>query len=199
MKKILAIVLAVALVASVAGVALAQVAQTGNGAPSGPHYNLNIIGVSHEKTGMGDIAGGHSIFVELYSTKQGKVGVETDIMLSPGADFYVLDKDGTDGEASFQLPTDVATEYTVWARALGKPNGSANMTLCAWDPLEMTYVCSVGTILLRTNGKQQFKDVTDVLLYIDKVPIFDSMYQDYFWAYDNNGLKLAQLRFYPVN
>ena len=186
------------MVASIAGIALAQVAETGNGAPSGAHYNLNIIGVSHEKTGMGDIDGGHTIFVELYSSKQGKIGIETDILLSPGPDFYVLDKNGTDGEASFQLPTDVATEYTVWARALGKPGGNATMKLCAWDPVEEEYACSLGTVLLRTNGKQQFKDVTDVLLYIDGVPLFSTLYEDYFWQYVNNGLKLAQLRFYPV-
>ena len=29
------------------------------------------------------------------------------------------------------------------------------------------------------------------------VSIFDSALQDYFWNYQNNGLRLAQLRFYP--
>jgi hypothetical protein len=28
--------------------------------------------------------------------------------------------------------------------------------------------------------------------------IFDSALQDYFWNYQNNGLRLAQLRFYPM-
>jgi hypothetical protein len=30
------------------------------------------------------------------------------------------------------------------------------------------------------------------------VSIFDPSLQDYFWNYQNNGLRLAQLRFYPV-
>ena len=31
------------------------------------------------------------------------------------------------------------------------------------------------------------------------VPLFSSLGTDYFWSYDNNGLKLAQLRFYPIS
>jgi len=32
----------------------------------------------------------------------------------------------------------------------------------------------------------------------DSVQIFDPCFEYYFWNYDNNGLKLLQLRFYPV-
>lgn len=213
MKKILAVVLAVTLVATMSGVALAG---NGNNAPTGPHYNLNIIGVSHEKEGMGDVEGGHVIFVELYSSKQGRVRVATDILLSPApscADcaidplipgcaacegFYVLDKNGTDGEASFQLPADVATEWTVWVRGLGKPDGWADMKTCAWDPIEEEWVCGASHVEIRTKGKKTFTDVTSELLYINGVPLFDPIYEDYFWSYHNNGLKLAQLRFYPA-
>lgn len=199
MKKVIAIVLAVALVAVlIPGIALAGKDVTGNGCPSGPHYNLNIIGVSHEKEGMGDKEGGHVIFVELYSTKSGKVRVATDILLSSGADFYVLDKNGTDGEASFQLPADVATEWTVWVRGLGKPGGEADMKTCAWDPVAEEYVCGLSHVEIRTKGKKTFTDVTSELLYIDGIPLFDPVYEDYFWSYKNNGLKLAQLRFYPA-
>jgi len=195
MRKLIAIILAVTLLATMSGVALAG---NGNLAPTGPHYNLNIIGVSHEKEGMGDKEGGHVIFVELYSTKSGKVRVATDILLSPGADFYVLDKNGTDGEASFQLPADVATEWTVWVRGLGKPGGEADMKTCAWDPVAEEYVCGLSHVEIRTKGKKTFTDVTSNLLYIDGTPLFDPMYEGYFWSYANNGLKLAQLRFYPA-
>ena len=34
---------------------------------------------------------------------------------------------------------------------------------------------------------------------IDRLPLFDDRLQDYFWDYDNKGLKLVQLRFYPVS
>jgi hypothetical protein len=30
-------------------------------------------------------------------------------------------------------------------------------------------------------------------------PLFDSTLENYFWQYDNSGLKNAQLRFYPVS
>jgi len=35
-------------------------------------------------------------------------------------------------------------------------------------------------------------------LQVADVPIFHSCFEDYFWNYDNNGLKLLQLRFYQV-
>ena len=57
-------------------------AQTGNGAPSGPHYNLNIIGVEKAKTD--DLTGSnrHTIFVAL-----GRNGTVTSrIYLTPAAD-----------------------------------------------------------------------------------------------------------------
>ena len=72
-----------------------SVAATGNGAPSGPHYNLNIIGVSQDKSP--DFSGGNGgrIFVDLVGS--------TRINLTMG-DYQVLDANGTDGTAAFQLP-----------------------------------------------------------------------------------------------
>jgi len=202
MKKLILIAMVVALVAAGTGVALAGNNLNGNGAPKGEHFNLNIIGMKHEKTEMDSVAGGHVIFVELVSTKMGKVRVATDINLAAapaGESFAVLDKNGTDGEAAFQLPADVATTYTVWVRALGKPGGEADVMTCAWDPVEEEYVCNANEVeLRRSKGQQKFRDVTSDLLYIDDVPLFDPVYQDYFWSYSNKGLKLAQLRFYPV-
>src|SRR5436309_16112070 len=49
---------------------------TGNGAPSGPHYNLNIIGVPKTKTADMTNSDGHTIFVPLDGS--------TKILLSPG-------------------------------------------------------------------------------------------------------------------
>ncbi len=51
------------------GAAVTSMAQTGNGAPSGAHYELGIIGVSNPKTQP--LTGGnrHTIFVGLGSTK----------------------------------------------------------------------------------------------------------------------------------
>ena len=189
-------------------VPIQPIAATGNGAPSGAHYNLNIIGVPKNKTA--DMTGdnGHRIFVKL----DGK----TKILLSEGTDFNVLDANGTDANgASFQLPNpdpdrDGTTVYSVYARALGKPGGSAKITTCATDVSTDEEVCSLESLAVtRTKGKSTFDNVSRELLYIyaditdDDVynpklyPLFSDELYGYFWDYDNNGLKLLQLRFYP--
>src|SRR5713101_9361475 len=144
----------------------AAAAQTGNGAPSGSHYNLNIIGVSHDKNPNMN-GGGNVIFVDL-GTKSG-VAVTTKILLSQAADgvFEVLDKNGTDGEASFSLPA--PGSYTVWARALGTPGGQAKITTCATDILLTSpgVICSTqNEVFVRGTGKSSFRNVTDALTTI---------------------------------
>ena len=179
---------------------------TGNGAPSGPHYNLNIHGVA--KGGSASTgSSGHDIFVPL----QG----QCKIALSPG-DFQVLDPNCLDGSAGFQLPnpvgstttTSITTVYSVWARALAKPGGSSSTTTCAYD-MTGTLVCSTGQYVMvqtRKSGQSVFSNVTADLLFVSqcidgkltRTPLFDSTLQNYFWQYDNTGLKLLQLRFYQV-
>src|SRR5262245_34815583 len=83
---------------------ISTTAITGNGAPSGPHYNLNIIGVPADKNPDFSGGNGHRIFVDL-------VG-RTKILLKPGS-FDVLDANGTDGEASFQLPEPDANDDNI--------------------------------------------------------------------------------------
>lgn len=185
---------------------------TGNGAPNGSHYNLNIHGVPQGKTADMTGSSGHNIFVPEYG--------KCKINLSQG-DFRVLDANCTDGPAAFQLPNPDPTNsgvtvYSVWARALGKPGGSSKTTTCAdlvtTDPVTgetiTTNYCSVYTLTLtRQKGKSTFGDVSKYLLYIyadlnadgtlERYPLFDPALQGYFWDYDNKGLKLVQLRFYP--
>jgi hypothetical protein len=176
----------------------------GNGAPSGSHYTLNIIGVSNPKA-FDSTSNGRVIFVPLKGNTQ--------INLREGP-FQVLDANGTDGTAAFQLPSpdptsSGTTTYSVYARALGKPGGSATMQTCATDPTTGDVFCSVYTsVMTRSKGGSQFTNVSRELLYIyadldgdgkvTRYPLFDSALQDYFWSYGNNGLKLAQLRFYAI-
>jgi hypothetical protein len=198
--------------ALIAAAPLQLYGQTGNGAPSGAHFNLNIIGVPKDKSAnMG--GSGNVIFVGLGSST---MTVTTKILLSQAADgtFEVLDKNGTDGEASFALP--VPGTYTVWARALGTPGGQAKMATCATfiDPTtgQATVVCSTDNeVFVRGTGKSSFRNVTSALTTITllagspaelacgttSVSLFDPCLQDFLWQYDNNGLKLLQLRFYP--
>jgi hypothetical protein len=148
---------------------------------------------------------GHRIFVPLSGNSK--------ILLHEGTDFQVLDTNGTDGSADFQLPNpdpdnDGITEYSVWARALGKPGGSSTTTTCAYDELGQLWCSVYSMVLVRDKGKSWFDNVSKELLYVyvdldgdgtvERYPLFDAALQDYFWNYDNNGLKLAQLRFYEV-
>lgn len=185
------------------GSAFIGTAQAGNGSPSGAHFNLNIIGVSKAKTSSMDDSQRHTIFVPL--------GGSCQIGLGEG-DFQVLDGNCFDNRAQFQLPNpdptnSGTTTYSVFARALGKPGGSSTTTTCATDPVDGSTVCSVTSMtLVRTKGKSSFTNVSKDLLYIyndydndgdlDRVPLFGSALEDYYWQYDNNGLKLAQFRFY---
>jgi hypothetical protein len=175
------------------------------GVPSGAHFNLNIIGVPKGKTASGTGANGRVIHVPLAGS--------TKILLSEG-EFQVLDSNGTDGSAAFQLPNpdptnSGTTTYSVFARALGKPGGSSTTTTCATDVATGEVFCSVFTsVLTRSKGGSTFTNVSRELLYIfadvdgdgiaERQPLFGDGLTDFFWQYDNAGLKLAQLRFYEV-
>ena len=46
---------------------------------------------------------------------------------------------------------------------------------------------------------KQLTTITFVLNgVVTTVNLFDSALYDYFWNYDNHGLRLAQIRFYPT-
>jgi hypothetical protein len=197
----------------------AAVVSTGNGAPSGEHYTLNIVGVSKDKNVNMDGLGGHVIFVDLGARKPAEP-VTTKIMLNQSAnagEFAVLDKNGTDGVAQFSLPA--PGTYSIWARALGTPGGEAKITTCAEDiaddldgGLEFPGdICSTQyEAFVRGTKADQFKDVTFNLTHIvlpdgsdpalacgtTTVSLFNPCLEGYFWKYDNNGLKLLQIRFY---
>jgi len=155
------------------GLALTVPALGGGINLSGPHYNLNIIGVENPKNSTLTDSNRHTIFVPLNN----KAETPTNIWLTPGP-FTVCDGNGftqaydcsgapISGKigAVFQLPcnTNIATpdgctdaagnplppsevlNYTVWLRALGAPGGNATMTLCAVDPTDPTVtLCNTG-------------------------------------------------------
>ena len=213
---------------SAAGSPLAAVT-TGNGAPSGAHYTLNIIGVPKDKSSDFDGGNGHRIFVDL-----GKNGLaaNTRINLREG-DFAVLDANGTDGTAAFQLPNpdpdgDGTTSYSVYVRALGKPGGKATMQSCyeddlgSWCALDFEGGVDPVTLERTKGGVAKFTNVSKDLLYVDyctawdpgldgilgteddvctevdQVGLFSEELLSFYWNYGNEGLRLAQLRFYEV-
>jgi len=125
--------------------------------------------------------------------------------------------------AVFQLPCNSAVptdsgcpggtfsaDYQIWGRALGKPGGSVTMKTCGTDDTG-ALVCSTGSALFtRGKGKSGFFDVTTSLTTInacfdvagvvtcETVSLFDPVLHDFFWQYANSGLRLLQLRFYPL-
>jgi hypothetical protein len=204
-------------------------ASTGNGAPSGSHYTLNIIGVPKNKSANFTGGSGHRIFVDL-----GRNGepANTRINLIEG-DFGVLDANGTDGTAAFQLPNpdpdlDGTTSYSVYVRALGKPGGKATMQSCYEDATgtwcAADFIGGVAPISLQRTkgGVAKFVNVSKDLLFVDfcvawdagldgiagteddvctdvnQISLFSNTDLSYYWSYDNEGLKVAQLRFYEV-
>lgn len=183
-------------------------AATGNGAPSGAHYNLNIIGVQKPKTGVDTVNDGHRIFVNLY-------GSGTKIWLKAGDSFKVIDADGTDGSATFQMldpypGTATTATYSIYVRALGKPGGSSTLTSGFVDEYGTYWYSLENVTMTRNKGRSVFSDKTLELttIYVDitddginnpqRYNIFDNDLYDYFWNYDNNGMKLLQLRMYAV-
>jgi hypothetical protein len=203
-RRVILGVLAAGMVVSM----VSMLAFAGNGAPNGSHFTLNIIGVQNDKNGNKD-GGGSVIFVPLDTTgRTSRTGVanKVDILLQPGDNFYVIDGDATnDDTAIFQMPTDVATTYTVWARGLGKPTGNADMRLWAYDEETDTWIAAAGQVTIQghsVNGapKQKFVNVTDELFILaNGDSVFDPDYEQFLWTYGNNGQKLVQLRFYPVS
>lgn len=215
--------LATAAVGTLVGPATAGGPGTGNGAPSGSHYTLNIIGVDKDKTA--DLTGdnGRRMFVDLGDNGR---PANTKILLKEG-EFGVLDANGTDGQAEFQLPNpdpdgNGTTAYSVYVRALGTPGGKATMQSCYDDAATGETWCAVDvvggvepiTIERTKGGVAKFVNVSKDLLYVDacvsydattgtclewdQVPLFSDKTDSYFWDYDNEGLRVAQLRFYEV-
>jgi len=118
--------------------------------------------------------------------------------------------------------------YAVWARALGTPGGSATVTTCATVAGELQCSLE-NTVQTRSTGKSSFTDVTNELTSLvisycnevidpvtgacidgddggtnvsvtyERIALFAGDTEDWFWNYDNNGLRLAQLRFYEID
>ena len=181
------------------------VSATGNGAPTGAHYNLNIHGVASGQGWNGNNK--NDIFVAL----NGRCEIDLTRAASYGI-FSVTDPNCvSDGHAGFTLPdpcvdkTGATTcpstfSYSVWARAMSS-KGSAQMTTCYTD----TTGTWCNTSLTITLGSQKkFTDVSKNLLQIcdtatgKQSAIFANANYQYFWQYDNSGLRLAQFRFYPL-
>jgi hypothetical protein len=195
-KTVMALGLAsfVALGASVTS--YASTGTTGNGAPSGAHFNLNLHGVSDTKnfTATSD---GHNIFAPLNGHCQ--------IDLQQGT-LGVINSDCVNSKALLQLPNpdngtgDLA--YSVYVRAVTK--GAATLDACFTDTTTNETFCNAGTLSVSLSKvtPPKFTNVSNDLLQVcvsgSLQPLFGNSLYNYFWNYDNQGLRLAQMRFYPI-
>lgn len=208
---------------------ITTIANAGQPDQSGPHYNLNIIGFANCKMVADGVypdcfngqpgPGGHVIFVPL-KTRQENVcddgttltepiteaqlakGVR--ILVTDGPDLTVLDKDATDGTATFQIPNGC---YDVYASPGGKPGGCADIdTLICVDDLGTQVACDptlsnnfaytfVDHIDVdRTTGKPRWDKVTDALLGDGGSLVANNGYYDFFWQIFNDNLRVLHLR-----
>jgi len=126
-----------------------------------------------------------------------------------------------ESDQDFFVPCDekiaAATSYSVYARALAKPGGQAIITTCATDEETLETVCSTeSTLLVRATGKSAWQNETNALTSIVtfctddlnfgvgncdagdsiRISLFAGDLEEWFWKYQNNGLRLAQLRMY---
>jgi hypothetical protein len=111
----------------------------------------------------------------------------------------------------------------VYIRELGKPGGTGQLTTCGisdsgtpTDPSDDEVVCSTNSVdLERKPGRSLFRNVTKELTTVDycvqildtdgnviscteeTALLFDPDFYQYLWDYDNQGLRLVQMRFYP--
>ena len=190
MKKLLLVVAGLA-VLSAALASSPGLAQNGNGITTvGPHYNLNIIGVTNGKNAPLTGSDRHTIFVPLNTAANDPVP-GADIWLTQGP-FTVCDGNAFDAAfdcngtqiakqgAVFQLPcntnittaagttlvpctTGATASYNVWARVVGTPGGSSTLTTCATEPITGVLVCSTKKAVFVRMKPNKFTNVTDAL------------------------------------
>jgi hypothetical protein len=173
---------------------------------------MNLIG--HPGTPTADMLNdqGKRLFVKLEGN--------TRINLSEGP-FDILDANGTDGTAAFQLPDpdpdgDGETWYGVYIRPKGKPNGSMHITTCATGDFDNDAttpdeeLCSLEVaVMVRGTGKPKVQNISRELLTLcvdtdgdlkcdERVFLFDDRATDYVWSLDNFGLRNAEVRFLEI-
>ena len=103
---------------------------------------------------------------------------------------------------------------SAWERALGGNNkGSATMRTCFTEFSTASTWCNAGDLIVSLSKvtPPKFMDVSKQLLQVcadvdltdatdlELVPLFSNLGENYFWHYENTGLRLAQVRFYPIS
>ena len=169
--------------------AVAGNATTGNGAPSGGHFQFNIIG--HPKGISGDDSSGRAIMVPLKNaTGPNSITCEADqvilkddvsptftdqaptgarIYLVAGDHFEILDRDATDSNgARIMVPVQNAGTanatftYDVFLRVLGKPLTCMDINAFTFDADQSLWFWAGSVEVNRQTGKSTFVKVNEL-------------------------------------
>ncbi len=178
--------------------------------PKTNHYSLNLVGVPDDKfeAFYDDERSEESIYVGLRGNSR--------VMLrkaSQDEGFGIIEANGLEDVAIFQLPTLSETEYQLFVRPLGIPRAESQPHDV--DPSTNEDIASMGTIIIvKGNGADRDTDIGSKLMtvnvaaedinrddVIDELDIttykiFDEVLEGYLWEYNDEGLKVSQLRFY---
>jgi len=148
-----------------------------------------------------------------YVTDVSKIkGVKLHFEPSPDG-FGIEDRDATDGDATITVPeVDEAGvwQYDVYVRALGKPN--ACMNISGWAEETGVWYYAGNIELNRKSGKPETVDANklftvnycpldtngDCTKSVETLSVFNDIFNDYFWAIDNKGVRNLQVRIYPA-
>ncbi len=165
-------------------------AGNGNGAPSGPHYNLNLIGVPKEKNANFDGGEGARIFVS-------RTG-PTQFYVHGGDAYEIMDHDGTDGKVGTSLAdpgiifpydaTDLNNTWhlQIWVRLVGPMGSEVKWNASYYDVVNGTYVLW-----------SEFNLVKDSKFQMRTGDLLANGYQDMLWNLDPiTKFRICQMRIY---
>ena len=167
----------------------AKKAETGNGSPSGSHYNLNIIGVPNQKNQNFNGGNGARIFVLRDKPTQFYIyGDDT-------TTYAILDHDGTDGKVGenvgspgITFPYDETSDTwkaKIYVRLLGPKDSSIH-----WK----TFYDYDGSVWLQVT---EFDLSKDSKFQLKTNQLLIDGYQDILWELDPvNNFRILQMRIY---
>lgn len=193
MKKTVIASLIVMMVVGI-GMVFATNDETGNGSPSGKHFNLNIIGVPNAKNANFDGGNGSRIFVSRTGTTQ--------FYVHGGDSYAILDHDGTDGKVGTGLtdpgiifPYDAGATPTwrvqIYVRLLGPQGSEVNWKSYYYDTVGNVYVLW-DEFTLTKDAPSKFTEKTGSLLA--------DGYQDMLWELDPvTKFRICQMRIYLLD
>jgi hypothetical protein len=170
-------------------------------------YGVNIIGYDNcPKSENAQRISVKGTFTDAALTPKGTYDAATfevdktnKIYISSGPDFRVLSSNAcepTEG-ARLQLPPQAPTEYNVFVRLVGRPDSTVTAFSCATLLSVNQIVCGTSFTKTRLTGKGEpsFTNVTNNLLRINGVQIFDGGFEEAFWVWNTTGRPHAQVWF----